>query len=125
MRRMSDALRMGQSTLTASDLRHILERWESLANSPEVRASVRTQLCASVAIAELIEGKLQKPFDVIISDLSPGGIGFIHTQPLLVSREFVVSPTNGNRAATIRFHIAYCGEMDDGRYRIGGKFPSA
>jgi hypothetical protein len=113
---------MPQATLTAHQLRDILQRWESLTVPAEIRSATRTQLCGTIAIAALIDGKLDTPFDVLVSDLSPGGLGFIHAQPLPVSREFAIASVDEKHESPINFRIAYCAEMDDGRYRIGAKF---
>jgi hypothetical protein len=119
---------MPQATITADDLHQILENWNSLASSAagghESRATLRTQLCGAIAIVPVRGGQTSDPaIHVIVDDLGPNGIGFIHVEPLQVDTEFaILCARPSERRKNILLRVAYCTELDDGRFRVGGKF---
>ncbi len=88
----------------------------------ELRAYRRTKLTVEiVARASTVDGStLGTPFKAITTDISPGGIGFIHTTAV-PDKFLAIDLGAAHRRARILVEVVRCRSVGD-FYEVGGKF---
>ncbi|MCA9122716.1 MAG: PilZ domain-containing protein [Planctomycetaceae bacterium] len=88
----------------------------------ETRAHPRTKLTVEILIrASNRDGsKLGTPFNAITTDISPGGIGFLHTTPV-GDKYLVIELGVKHRRASVLVEVVRCRPVGN-FYEIGSKF---
>ena len=62
------------------------------------------------------------PFDVPVRDLSPGGIGFLHTRRMSLDEQFVVLLPEGRESVAVLCAVAHYQPLAESWFAIGARF---
>src|SRR5439155_23763020 len=67
------------------------------------------------------DDKRSKPLSVRVRDLSPRGIGLLHTKPLAADSHFAIQlPCGNNAKITVVYTVRHCKTISPDLYSIGG-----
>jgi hypothetical protein len=115
-----------QMDLSAEQYKEIIQSlkahgWER--RNAEQRNQPRVGLRSHLSIRpQLADGAAQKASKVWLRDLSPTGIGIVHSQLLEEGTEFVAEfPTFNHRKLSVLYSVAHCHPLSKSLFNIGGR----
>jgi hypothetical protein len=92
----------------------------------ERRTYPRIPLQKCMAVIPFRDGQEGDLLEVWMRDISQGGIGLVHTEPMHRGDEFLVHLPQGERMLKVRCRVTYCaplfGQAGNGMYGIGARF---
>lgn len=86
------------------------------------RREPRAQVDAKVTVIPLTDRFAPAPFQISIRDLSPGGIGFVHTDKVGLDEQFVVLLPEGRDSVAVLCQVAYYQPLAEKQYAVGARF---
>ena len=86
------------------------------------RRGPRVDVRARVTVIPLTDSLATVPFDVTLRDLSPGGVGFLHTDRFGLDQQFVILLPDGRESVAVLCEVAYYQPVATDAYSIGARF---
>jgi hypothetical protein len=89
----------------------------------EMRRNPRVAVRYTVKIIPYINGALSQPIRVWTRDISSGGIGLIHSNPMEVGAKFIIQlPRDNGKALLLLCTVRNCQVVSDDLFGIGASF---
>jgi hypothetical protein len=105
---------------------NVLQAAERNAVGAERRTYPRIPMQKCMAVIPYQDGKEGDLLEVWMRDISQGGIGLVHNQPMQRGDEFLVHLPEDGHETKIRCRVTYCaplmGKSGQGLYGIGARF---
>jgi len=113
---------MHDTCLTSEDVHEMLAALDAAPADHEARQSKRIQLCAPMTVVSVHGKKYGDAIAVLVHDLSPQGVGFVHTESIPLGTRYMIPSHSRTHCTMILFNVVFCAPMDDGQFRIGARF---
>ena len=109
-----------------STILQTLQAPDSTLSVHERRTYPRIPMQKCLAVIPYREGEAGDVMEVWMRDISQGGIGLVHNQPMQRGDEFLVHLPDQDQDAKLRCRVTYCaplmGKASQGLYGIGARF---
>src|SRR6478672_4665180 len=109
-----------------STILHTLQASDSDSSVAERRTYPRIPMQKCLAVIPYRDGEEGELMEVWMRDISQGGIGLVHNQPMERGDEFLIHLPEAGTEAKVRCRVTYCaplmGKASQGLYGIGARF---
>ena len=109
-----------------STILHTLQAPDSDLSVAERRTYPRIPMQKCLAVIPYRDGEEGELMEVWMRDISQGGIGLVHNQPMERGDEFLIHLPEAGTEAKVRCRVTYCaplmGKASQGLFGIGARF---
>jgi Tfp pilus assembly protein PilZ len=109
-----------------SSILHLLQQADSDVSVAERRTYPRIPMQKCLAVIPYRDGEEGELLEVWMRDISQGGIGLVHNQPMQRGEEFIVHLPERGTETRVLCRVTYCapliGKASTGLYGVGARF---